>query len=89
MIRRSVAVLNAQQIVDAVAASASAAGLGESEEARYVPDDSRPGCMMRDPDVVARNAQRVAELRVFLHGLGGLDVLDWIRARCDVKLDQG
>jgi len=85
MIRRSVAVLNAQQIVDAVAAS----GLGESEEARYVVDYSRPGCMMRDPDVVARNAQRVAELRVFLHGLGGLDVLDWIRARRDVKRDQG
>ncbi len=86
MIRRSVAVLNAQQIVDAVAVS----GLGESEEARYVVDYSRPGCMMRDPDVVARNAQRVAELRVFLHGLGGLDVLDWIRARRDVKRrDQG
>ena len=86
MIRRSVAVLNAQQIVDAFAVS----GLGESEEARYVVDYSRPGCMMRDdPDVVARNAQRVAELRVFLHGLGGLDVLDWIRARRDVKRDQG
>jgi len=87
MIRRSVAVLNAQQIVDAVAASAS--GLGESEEARYVADYSRPGCMTRDPDAVARNAQRVAELRVFLQGLGGLDVLDWIRARRDVKRDQG
>ncbi len=81
MIRRSVAVLNAQQIVDAVAAS----GLGESEEARYVADDSRPGCMMRDPDVVARNAQRVAELRVLLHRLGGLDILDWLHARRDLK----
>jgi len=81
VIRRSVAVLNAQQIVDAVAAS----GLGESEEARYVPDYSRPGCMVRDPDVVARNAQRSAELRVLLHGLGGLDVLDWLHARRDVK----
>jgi hypothetical protein len=81
MIRRSVAVLNAQQIVDAVAAS----GLGESEEARYVPDELRPGCMIRDPDAVARNAQRVAELRVLLHRLGGLDILDWLHARRDLK----
>ena len=63
--------MTSRELVDAVAAS----GLADVDDSLAFPDELRRALL----------EERRLKLDSFLAGLG-FDTLDWIRARCDVKL---